>query len=204
MMPRRTSDPVFQLFPSLFSDYGFQNVNLTAIGLVAPLAPNANVINVAAGTPIDATVRSLLLGPSSQSAPTGATIGTLGSVVSLPTYQQAAESISLTALPLAAGFNTAPAGATAVGDVAIGAGAAITTGPGGSIALTGLGSILVDGTLPRARRHDFDACAFAGRGQRAPTVATTSATCPTNVSRWVPTAFSTSAVRSLRSPLHKG
>ena len=138
---------VFEIYANLFSDYGFQTIDVSANALVAPTAANTNVLSVDAGTAIDATVRTLWLTPNATLAPSAATLGGAAAVTSLPAYLQPAQSIALNALPVPAGFNTVQAGGTAVGDVSIGKGASITTGAGGTIDITGLDSIVVNGAL---------------------------------------------------------
>jgi filamentous hemagglutinin len=138
---------VFQIYANLFSDYGFENITLSAIGLIVPGAATTNVFTVDAGTQVDATVHSLVLASNAALLPSSATVTGVAAVTPLLPYQQPAESITLSALPSTAGQNTAQGAGTTVGDVAIGAGASITTAPGGSINLTSLGSIVMDGTL---------------------------------------------------------
>jgi filamentous hemagglutinin len=143
----KTSGGVFQIYANLFSDYGFQNISLSANELVAPNAATTNVFTIDAGTAVDATVRSLVLAPNATLLPSGATLAGVATISLLPPYLQPAETVNFNALPLPAGVNTAQGGGTAVGDVTIGKGASITTGAGGAINITGLDSIVVDGAL---------------------------------------------------------
>jgi filamentous hemagglutinin family protein len=142
-----TPGGVFQIYSSLFADYGFQSISLTANALVAPAAATTNVFTVDSGTRVDATVLSRLISSSAALLPSGTDIGGIGTVTALPAYLQPAERIALNALPVAAGFNTAQGPGTAVGDIFLAQGASITTAPGGAIDMTGLDSIVVDGTL---------------------------------------------------------
>jgi filamentous hemagglutinin family protein len=139
---------VFRLYSKLFSDYGFQNLNLTASGLVAPDAATPNLLVIDPGTAIHASVESLLLSSSAYqhaSAPSLEGIGTFGV---LPAYSRPAANLSFAALPPANGKNPDTAlGETATGDVFVGKGASIATDAGGSISLTTLNSIEVDGRL---------------------------------------------------------
>jgi filamentous hemagglutinin family protein len=137
----------FQLFPALFSDYGFQSIDINASGLVASGAPNANVLSIDPGTAINATVGTLSVQPShiflSPSAPT---IEGLVAVTTLAPYQRAGASVILSALPPPNG-PAVQLGATPAGNVTIGPQASITTDAGGSINLVSLNSIMVGGEL---------------------------------------------------------
>jgi filamentous hemagglutinin len=138
---------VFQIYSGLFSNYGFQNINVTASGLVAPGAATANVLTVDPGTVISATVSSLELDANVSMRPSAATITGVADVTTLAPYLRPAAAVSLSALPPSSGTPPTQIGSTTVGDVSIGKGASITTDAGGSIALTSLDSIMVDGTL---------------------------------------------------------
>ena len=137
----------FQVFPSLFSAYGFQSVYLNASGLVASGAPNANVLSIDPGTAVNAVVGTLSVQSSrvflSPSAPT---IDGLAAVTTPAPYLRAGASVTLSALPPLSA-PTVQLGATPAGNVAIGPQASITTDAGGSISLVSLNSILVDGEL---------------------------------------------------------
>jgi filamentous hemagglutinin family protein len=170
-----TPGGVFDVGSSLFSNYGFQNISLSAVGVVAPGAATSNVITVDAGTTIDAVTSTLLL---SQRAPLVASSDTMAGVASVVTrapYLRSPMDISLTALPLSNPSTPETVGETASGNVAIGIGASLTTDPLGSISLTSLGSIAMDGTLrapggsielhvesPSA--NDFDSGFIPGQG----------------------------------------
>ncbi|HEY2634925.1 MAG TPA: filamentous hemagglutinin N-terminal domain-containing protein, partial [Steroidobacteraceae bacterium] len=141
---------VLQLSSGLFADYGFQKFALNASGLVVPGAADADVLSVAAGTIIDATVRSLRLDPGATLHSSAATLDGLATVTLLAPYLRPAASVSLEALPTTGAnpaANTAQNGATSAGDIGIATGASITTDAGGSINLIGIDSIVVDGAL---------------------------------------------------------
>jgi hypothetical protein len=111
---------------------------------------DADVLSVAAGTTIDATVRSLRLDPGATLHTSAATLDGLATVTMLAPYLRPAASVSLEALPTTGAnpaANTAQNGATSAGDIGIGTGASITTDAGGSINLSGIDSIVVDGAL---------------------------------------------------------
>jgi filamentous hemagglutinin len=138
---------VFQIYSSLFSGYGFESINVNASGLIAPGALTTNLLTVDAGTAINATVSSLVLGPLASTRPSAATVDAFATVTSLAPYLRPPESVSLSALPPTTAANTAQLGGTVAGDVTIGTGASIATDAGGSISLTSLDSIVVDGAL---------------------------------------------------------
>ncbi len=142
-----TPGDVFQLYSGLFSDFGFQNINVTASSLVVPGAANTNVLTVDPGTLIAATVNSLSLDANISLRSSASTLDGLATVATLAPYLRPAASVSFSALPPISGTPTTQVGTTTVGDVSIGAGASITTDAGGSIALTSLDSIVVNGTL---------------------------------------------------------
>jgi len=138
---------VFQIYSGLFSNYGFQSVDVTASGLVAPGAATTNVLTVDPGTAIEAMVSSLELDPNVSMRPSAATITGLAGVATLAPYLRPAASLTLSAMPPSSGTPPTQIGTTTVGDVSIGKGASITTDAGGSITLSSLDSIIVDGTL---------------------------------------------------------
>ncbi len=141
---------VFQVYSSLFSNYGFENINLSASGLVAPGALNTDVLSVDAGNAINATVRTLELEPRVSLHPSAATLDGLASVTTLASYLRPGVNVSLSALPPTGpggASNTATNGGTTAGDVSIRDDASITTDAGGSISLTSLDSIVVNGAL---------------------------------------------------------
>ncbi len=137
---------VLQLHPGLFSNYGFETVDLTASGLVAPGAPTTNVLTVDSGITIDATVSSLVLNPNPAVRPSASTLDGLATVSLLAPYLRPAASVDFAALP-PKGSSSPNQGVPVAGDVFIGAGASIATDPGGAITLTSLNSILMNGTL---------------------------------------------------------
>jgi filamentous hemagglutinin family protein len=139
-----TAGPVFQVYSSLFSDYGFQNVALAANGLAVTGAPSNSVLSVDPGTEVNAAVRSLAL--NANYSQLGSSLDLLGiaSVTTLAPYLEPAATVSLTALPSKVGQLGQ---GTSVGDVSFGTGASITTAAQGSISITSLGSILDDGVL---------------------------------------------------------
>ncbi len=140
---------VMQVFSNLFSDYGFQYLNLTASGLVAPEATTTNVLTVDPGTAIDASVGSLLLSPGAYQRASAKTLDGVATFGVLPTFARPAAQLSFAALPPKNGSNpgTDVLGTTSTGDVFVGRGASITTGAGGAISFSSLNSIEVDGAL---------------------------------------------------------
>lgn len=140
---------VIQVFSNLFSDYGFQYLNLTASGLVVPDAPTPNLLTVDPGTAIDASVGSLLLSSSAYQHASAQTLDGIAAIGALPAFARPAAKVSFAALPPAIGKNpiTDLLGTTSTGDVFVGRGASITTDAGGAISLTSLNSIEVDGAL---------------------------------------------------------
>ena len=138
---------VLQLRSSLFADYGFETVNLTASGLPAPGAPSTTVLAVDPGTLIDARVATLSLVPNIASRASAATLDGLATVATFAPYLQRSAALSLSALPPAGSLHSTQLGVASAGDLSIGNGASITTGAGGSISLAGLDSIVDDGVL---------------------------------------------------------
>jgi filamentous hemagglutinin family protein len=139
---------VFRLYSNLFSNFGFQNLNLTASGLVEPDAATPNLLVIDPGTAIHASVESLLLSSSAYQHASAPSLDGIGTVGVLPAYSRPAANLSFAALPPTNGKNPDTVlGETATGDVFVGKGASIATDAGGSISLTTLNSIEVDGKL---------------------------------------------------------
>jgi filamentous hemagglutinin len=139
---------VFHVYSNLFSNYGFQKLDLSASGLVAPFAPTTSVMTLDAGSSIVGSVRTLELPQNAVLRPSATTLDSIASVTLLPAYLQSAESITLSALPSSDTTGPIAGGpATTVGDVTIGTGASITTAEGGSISLQSVDSIFDYGTL---------------------------------------------------------
>ncbi len=138
---------VFQIYSSLFSNFGFEHINLTASGLVVPTAPTTDLLTVDAGTAVAATVSTLWLNPDPSLHPSAASLDGLAAETTLAAYLRPAASVSFTVQPPAGSTGSSPLGETTLGDILIGGGASITTDAGGSIALTSLDSILNYGTL---------------------------------------------------------
>jgi filamentous hemagglutinin len=138
----------FQIYPSLFSDYGFQNIHINAAGLVAPGAPNSNLLAVDPGTAINATISTLYLqGGEAFLRPSAPTLDGIAAVTTRAPYLRAGASVSLSALPPPTAPAAAQLGVTTAGDVSIGSHASLTTDAGGAISLVSLDSIAVDGLL---------------------------------------------------------
>jgi filamentous hemagglutinin len=138
---------VFQLHSSLFSNYGFETINVSASGLVAPGAFTSTLFTVDPGTAIDATVLALNLNSRASLMASASSVDGIARVALPAQYLRPAAALSFSAVPPKNSTNTAGNGATSAGDLSIGAGASITTEAGGSITLTSLGSIFVDGAL---------------------------------------------------------
>lgn len=124
---------------SLFSNYGFSSVALTATAAVAPGATSGDVLTVGSGASIAAAAQTQELSPGYMLEPGGGTISRFSQLLTLPPAQQTPSSVSLNVLPQAVG--TIPARLDVEGD------SSITTGPGGSISLVGIGGVYVDGML---------------------------------------------------------
>jgi filamentous hemagglutinin len=137
---------VFALGAGLFSNDGFQNISITASGLVAPSAATSTLLSIDPGVALAATVSSLVLEPGSLQRPSAASVAGLAVVSLLPEYLRPAATLSFDALPPTTALNLS-GGGTVAGDIAMGAGASITTDAGGVINMTSLGSILIDGVL---------------------------------------------------------
>jgi filamentous hemagglutinin family protein len=139
----------FQVFAGLFSDYGFQHINLNASGLVATGAPNANVLSIDPGTAINATVSTLDVQATQVllSSPSAPTIDGIAAMTTPAPYLRPGASVSLTALPPTSAPAALQLGVTTAGDVTIGPHASINTDAGGSISLVSLDSIAVAGAL---------------------------------------------------------
>jgi hypothetical protein len=141
---------VFQLYAGLFSDYGFQSVSLSANALVASGAATTNVLTVDPGTQIPATVNTLIVNQSALPLRSAANMTGIASVGALPQYQlydQGAAAIQLNAVPNPAKVGMPTLGTAGAGDVLVGQGASVSTTAGGTIGISGLDSIVVDGTL---------------------------------------------------------
>jgi filamentous hemagglutinin len=130
---------VLDVDASLFSDYGFSTVALTATGAVVPGAASGDVLTVMPGTTIAARAQSLELDSGFMLQPTGGTIDAFSQLTTLPIGQQTPSTVSLSVLPQAVG--------TIAARLDVEAGSSITTGPGGTIELVGIGGVYVDGTL---------------------------------------------------------
>ena len=136
----------FVVNSSLFSNFGFQNVSLTANGTVVSSAATTNSLTVDPGTQINALVSSYVPNPTYTLTASGATLAGVATVQTPAAYLRPAASVSLAALAPVDGSGGTP-GSTDLGDLYIAPGASIITDAGGKIALSGLDSILVDGTL---------------------------------------------------------
>jgi filamentous hemagglutinin len=138
---------VFQIYSSLFSNYGFETINLAATGVRAAGSADADVLSVDPGTSIAATVGSLKIGPNASLRPSAATLDGIAAATTLAPYRRPAANVNLSALEPSGANNAGSNGGTAAGDLSIGANASIVTDAGGSITLTSLDSIVVDGVL---------------------------------------------------------
>jgi filamentous hemagglutinin family protein len=138
---------VFQVYSGLFSNYGFQNIDINAAGLVVSGATNTNLLSIEPGTAINATVSTLNLRPEYSLTPSAPTVDGVTAVSVAAPYLRPAANLNLSALPPPTAPAAAQLGATTAGDVSIGAGASVSTDAGGSITLVSLDSIAVDGAL---------------------------------------------------------
>ncbi len=137
---------VFDVGASLFSQYGFTDVNLTATGPEQANAVSSDVLTVTSGTQIDAEAQSLELSSSFFTHPSGGTVQGFTKPELLPPSDQTPYSITLQVVPAISDPAT-----TVIGDLDVEAGSSIVAGPGASagssISLVGQGSIVVDGVL---------------------------------------------------------
>ena len=130
-----------QLYASLFSQYGFSAINLTATG---PAVNGSDVLTVDAGTTIDAQTRTLQLGPNFSAQSTGSGLTGFSRIGLDPLYLRPAASVSLNALREGDDLTL---GSTAFGLVDIQTGASITVDPGATIGVAGEGGVSIAGTL---------------------------------------------------------
>jgi filamentous hemagglutinin len=135
---------VLTLDPSLFLNYGFSSVALTATGPVDPKSSNMDALIVQAGTQIYASSQTLMINPGYLMRPDAANIDGLATLTTLPLYARNGSSVLLEVLP-----KDPDPSLSIPGLIDIQAGASITTDPNNSasIALEGSGGIYVDGTL---------------------------------------------------------
>jgi filamentous hemagglutinin family protein len=137
---------VFDVGAGLFSNYGFQNISVTASGLVAPSAATSTLLSIDPGVTVAATVSSLVLQPGALQRPSAASVDGLAAVGLLAEYLRPAATLSFNALPPTTAINPS-GGGTVAGDIAMGTGASISTDAGGVIDMTSLGSISINGVL---------------------------------------------------------
>jgi len=150
---------VLDLYAPLFADYGFSHINLGASGPVvatatAPIpagvagaitsSPSADVLTVVSGTQITAQTETLQLSPTYETIPTGGTVAGFTQATTLPEYLRPPTDVSLS---VTRGANDFPLGNADVGNLDVQAGASILADPGASITLSGVGSVLIGGTL---------------------------------------------------------
>ncbi len=134
---------VLNLYAPLFANYGFSSVNLTATG-PAESSTTSDVLTVAAGTTINAQMRSWSLQPGYQNVATGGRVSDFSRAVTLPQYARLPTNVSLSVLRLLDGQTL---GSANYGDLDVQAGASILADPAASIVLTSEGSIAMGGTL---------------------------------------------------------
>ncbi len=143
-----TPGGTLDLYASLFSEFGFSNITLTATGAAAS-AQDTDVLTVeaptsAAGTPYLLQTQTLELDPGYQTRVTGGTIsGFTHRTVLLP-YQRPITNLSLNALRLA---DDLPLESLNYGSVDIKPGAYLLGDEGSSISISGEGNIDIGGTL---------------------------------------------------------
>jgi filamentous hemagglutinin family protein len=150
---------VLDLYAPLFADYGFSHINLAASGAVVPTAtapipagvagditssPSADVLTVLSGTQISAQTQTLQLTPTYETIRTGGTVAGFTQATTPPAYLRPPTDVSLS---VTRGANDYPLGNADVGNLEVQAGASILLDPGASITLSGVGSVLVGGTL---------------------------------------------------------
>lgn len=140
---------VFDVYAPLFTDYGFAKVSLNASGTVVPGATSNDVFTVQSGTTIRAVTETLQLDHSAITQASARNVAAFAAPLTLPLYQRTGEAITLSAVPSSYGSLApgTPFGQTQVGDLTVQGGSTLTTDPGGSIALQGVGSVEVGGTL---------------------------------------------------------
>jgi len=138
-----SSGEVLNLYAPLFSDYGFSSVSLTATG-AAESTVTSDVLTVASGTTITAQTRTLQLDPGYQTRATGGTAAAFTQAVTLPEYSRPPTDVALSVLRENDDYLL---GNSNIGNLDLQAGASILADPGASISLTGVGSVLISGTL---------------------------------------------------------
>ena len=130
---------VLNIDASLFSNYGFSSVALTASGAVVPGAATGDVLTVESGTAIAAGAQTLELDSGVMLRPSGGTINAFSQLTTLALAQQTPSTVSLSVLPEAVGATPAR--------LDVEADSSITTIPGGTIELASLSGVYVDGAL---------------------------------------------------------
>lgn len=127
----------FKIGSSLFSDYGFSSVSLTATGsAIDEAGPEALVVR--SGTTVDARARSILLSESSATQSSAGTIDGLGTVVLPLDYDRAATKVSLSVAPQRIGSQ---------GTLSVEAGSVMFADPGSTFAFSGIGGIALAGDI---------------------------------------------------------
>ena len=134
---------VITVHSPLFTDYGFNTINLTAAGAVAPDANSNDELTVAANTQIEAVQQTLLLNSDFLRHPTGGTIDAFSHLTAQALFQRVPVAINLSVIPVG------PADASLLhgGRIDVQAGSRLSTDPGGTISLNSIGGVYVDGTL---------------------------------------------------------
>lgn len=130
------------LHSSLFTDYGFASVNLTATAATSPTDPD--VLRVDSGTNVIAQQQTLLLGSNYLTRTTGTDLDTFAHQSLMPAYLRSPMSVSLNAIPQTTNVAFIDGGRL---DIEKGASLSVDPGTGGSISLTGTGGIYDDGIL---------------------------------------------------------
>lgn len=133
---------VLQIGPSLFSNYGFSSVSLTANGAVAPGAPNSDILTVQAGTTITPVTQSLALNPGYEFIGTGTSVRSFTQAITLPVANRTPANLTLAVTPQ---ITDPSQGLPGLLDFQ--KGASILADPGAAISLKGSGGLMMDGTI---------------------------------------------------------
>ena len=137
----------FDIGASLFSQFGFSSVSLTATAPLTPVPPattvtSTDVLTVETGTSISAQAESLQLIPGYLTRASGGGVESFTQAQLLPEAMRNPYTINLQVVPA-----TTDPHSTVIGDLLVQQGASITADPGSTLTLTGEGSVVIDGTL---------------------------------------------------------
>jgi filamentous hemagglutinin family protein len=127
---------------SLFSNFGFSEIDLEATAAPLPGTANADVLTIAAGTSVFATAQSLMVNPGYLLQASAPNVFGVTTATTLPVNQRTASTVKLSVAQTA---NDSTLNSSGLIDVQTGS--SIITDPAGTISLAGGGGVYVDGTL---------------------------------------------------------